>query len=158
LFYAFDIAGSGNSVTFTPGTGGVDTGIAIHEFSGLNNFDVESHNNGSGTSQTSNSATTNFANELLFGFTSLTLNGISASIIPGTGFTQAEVLAQTGAAAVSFLTEYQVVSSTGSFAATTTASAGKGGAVNWATQIATFYQVAAATSVPNALMMMGLGS
>lgn len=160
VFYALNIAGPlrgvTNSVTFTPGTAGVNTGLAIHEFSGLDSFDVQSHNSGTGTSQTSNSASTNFANELLFGFTAAIIAGLTSSIASGAGYTQAQALAQNSATLVSFLTEYQIVSSTGSFAATTTASAGKSGTVNWGTQIATFYQ-AAAGGVPNALMTMGVG-
>jgi hypothetical protein len=158
LFYAFNIAGplSGafNSVTFTPGTPGVDTGIAIHEFSGINSFDVESHNSGSGASQTSNSATTNFADELLFGFTATILSGASPSATPGTGYTAVRTVAQNGSTLVSFITEYQIVSATGSFAATTSASAGKGGSSNWATQLATFYLSAADPYAPARMFAM----
>ena len=138
LFYAFGINAGANTVTLTSSTS-VNLGLTIHEFSGINTIDQTSGNSGTGNSQTSNSAsTTTVADELLFGFTGMPMSTGTVQTMTGeTGWTTAEVHASSVTEA--YLSQYKIVSATGSYAATTTTTVSKGGSGHWGAEIATFY-------------------
>jgi len=137
VFYAFNIAAGPNTVTATS-SGGVSK-LAIHEFSSVSAFDVSNSATGSGNTHNSGSVTTNFPDELLFGFEFANTGQLSTT--HGASYTQAENL-------TSGITQYQIVSSAGSYSSDTTGTTGKGGASNWAAEIITFYFRVDATTTP----------
>jgi hypothetical protein len=130
LFYALKCAAGPNEVTLSAGDS-VPFNIAIHEFSGVDTLDVRAVSSGTGLSQDSGAISTNFADELLFGYGSARS---MISISPGTGWTQAEVWG------TSFLTQYKIVSSKGAYNSTTTSTEGKAGICNWVEEILAFYE------------------
>lgn len=147
LFYAFNIAGDGRgSAADTINVNVSASVIAIQEFSGANLFDVQANATGTGNSQDSGGATTNFANELLFGFE---VGGTGqSSVSSGSGWTNIQGAAQ-------WLTQYKIVSSTGTYHSTSSGTTSKGSATNWCEQIATFYF--GTSSANPGLLLMGVG-
>jgi hypothetical protein len=151
IFYAFNIKAGANTVT---ASFGLDTNmaLAIHEFHGSSSgniaaLDQSSSNTGTGNSQTSNStATTTKANELLFGVTGgNNFSGSTSTFVKDAAYTQAEKIIGTPTQA-SILTQYQIVSSTGTYASTTTTTVQKGSSFSWCAEIATFYETTLAPS------------
>lgn len=140
IFYSIGIAGNpANTITVTPSSG-TPGSIAIHEFSGLSAFDVSAAATGQGNVEDSGAAVTNFANELLFGYeTGNTALGQATATV-GVGWTLAETIGS------QYLTQYQIVSATGSYNSTTTTTTIKSGVLNWIEQIATFRAPATAKS------------
>ena len=132
LFYTFNCNAGANTVSVS---GDTNSAIAIYEFSILTEIDQHSENGGTGNSQTSNSVTTTQAAELLFGY--MMGNG-------NVGFSQTTVTGEGGSwttgefSNTSFLTQYQITSSAGTFASTSTTTVGKSGNNEWAAGIATF--------------------
>jgi hypothetical protein len=138
LFIA--VAGSTGANTVTVSASNVLSAVAIHEFSGVFALDVSDPSAiGSGNTQTSNSVTTTYAAELIFGWEYANTNLGQASVTKGSSFTLAE------SSASKFLTQYKVTSSSGSYTSDTTTTTGKGGGVNWVEGIAAFNGPADAT-------------
>jgi hypothetical protein len=133
VFVATAKATGVNSVTLT--TASLTPQLAIHEFSGLSTSDVSASASGVGAAQDSGPVTTTKAFELLFGFSLHVIAG-NAAVAVGAGWTQSEKLI-TNPDTGGILTEFQIVSSTGTFNATSSAS-GKSVTDNWIAQIATF--------------------
>ena len=128
IYYAKNIAGGANTntVTVTFNQVAAYPDVRILEYKGLDTtspLDVTAAAGGSGTNASSGSATTTSANELIFGA------GTTAGVFsaPGSGFTTRMINI------FGNIAEDEVVSSTGSYAATATNSAG-----NWLMQMATF--------------------
>lgn len=135
IFFAIAKATGANSVTLT--TASATPQLAIHEFSGVSSTLDASHSAaGAGTSQDSGPAATAFPSELLFGFSLHVMTG-SGSVTVGAGWTQAENLINAPNIG-GILTEFQTVSATGTFNATSTSSGGKGFSDQWLAEIATF--------------------
>ncbi len=111
VFYAKNIVGGSNTVTATFGTAINSFGIVYaHEYSGLdkaNPVDVTASAIGTAAAMSSGSATTTSASDLLFG-AGASINTVNQV---GTGYTKRS-------GAFDNLTEDQVVSKTGSYAAT----------------------------------------
>lgn len=105
--------------------------VIIHEFTGVDTEDQYSSAIGAGLNQDSGPVTTTKDNELLFGYEA---TGAQTSVSPGD---VTWTTAQTDP--LRFLTQYKVVSSTGTYDSTTTATAGKSGIVNWIEEIISFY-------------------
>lgn len=146
LFYTLNIAGDGRGGSNTVNLNVSATVIAIQEFSGANLFDVQANATGTGNSQDSGGATTNFANELLFGFE---VGGSGqSSVSSGSGWTNIQGAAQ-------WLTQYRTVTSTGTYHSTSSGTTSKGSATNWCEQIATFYF--GTSSANPGLLLMGVG-
>lgn len=115
-----------NTVTFTT-SGAIDfRRLLIHEYSGVDTLDATAANTGPSGAPNSGSASTNYANELIFGW-GISNNGLTT---PGSGFT----LRQTSASESS---EDKIVSSTGSYSAVYPADGSA-----WICQMATFYSSA----------------
>jgi len=153
IFYVTSSRAGANTVSFNPGTTTVSA-LAIHEFSAASSFDVSASAASSGFSVDSGPATTTAASELIFGYiagqgTSLT------SLTEGAGFTRGEgsVFATN---TVVFLTEYQIVNSTGSYDATGTMSVGKGRSLTWSAEVATFGGIPGSSG--GSLFLMGVGA
>lgn len=125
VFYAADVTGGNITVTVTYSASTVDSRVAIHELGNVNKdpLDATSFSTGISGPPTSGPATTSFANELLFGWS---LSQIGTKADTGAGFTELESVGNEA-------TEYKIVSSTGSYAATFTSTGG-----DWAAQLATF--------------------
>jgi hypothetical protein len=126
IYYAKNIAGGNNTVTvkFSPAASYPD--VRILEYSGLdttNPLDVTAAAAGSGTSASSGSATTTSANELIFGAGSTAHHFTAAS----SGFASRMINIYGN------LAEDKTVTSSGSYSATATDSAGP-----WVMQMATF--------------------
>lgn len=109
--------------------------IAIHEYSGVNAIDVTSSNTGTGTTVSSGSATTNHANELIFGWM-LSDSGVTSA---GSGYTLRET-------AGSESTMDKTVSSIGSYNVTAPTSSSA-----WIGLMATFYYNSAYLAYPGFL-------
>lgn len=133
LFYALNCKVGPNTVTVAMGS--TPNLIMLHEFSGVNILDVKAFALGTGLSQDSGPITTNFDNELLFGYES----GSQTTVSPGVGWTQAQSLSAVG------LSQYKIVSAKGTFNSLTTTTVGKAGICNWAAEILAFYNVPTAT-------------
>jgi hypothetical protein len=133
LFYCSLCLGGGNTVSVTAPAGG-SVFLAIHEFPFVSPIDAQSSNTGSGNSQTSGNATTTSPAELLFAFTGGVGNAISA-LSAGSGWTQAQ---RSVGGTFCSLTEWQAVTSTGTFDATSTSTVGKSGSIGWAMELVTF--------------------
>lgn len=152
IFYVFGVASGSPTITVSAGTGNVLV-IAIHEFSGLNTIDQTNSNSTTGNSQTSNNVTTTVANELLFGFTAARPTvGTITTITKETGWTLGETAITSSIFA--FLSQYNIVSSTQTVAATTTTTLSKSGGIVWSDEIATFYQ---SSFTSHLLSNMGMG-
>jgi hypothetical protein len=123
IFYAVAGSTGSNTVTVTYAQAVDYTRTLIHEYQGVDTFDVGSSATGASGAPDSGSATTTRATELIFGW-GITDNGTTS---PGTGFT----LRQT---ALSESTEDKIVSSAGSY---TVVYPNDGTA--WIAQMATFY-------------------
>jgi hypothetical protein len=125
VFYAADVTGGNITVTVTYSASTGDSRVAIHELGNVNKdpLDVTAFSTGISGPPTSGLATTNFANELLFGWS---LSNLGTQADTGAGFTQLE---SPGLEA----TEFKIVSSVDSYAATFTSTGG-----DWAAQLATF--------------------
>lgn len=130
LFYVKSLGGA-DTVSLT--TGSANPILAIHEFSGVDTFDVQNSSSGFGNSQDSGVATTNNAVELIFGYILAVTAGTIFSLNAGVGFTQGEKVS------VNLLTEYETVAAIGSYSASTSTTSGKGTVVSWTIQVATFY-------------------
>jgi hypothetical protein len=127
------VAGSSGSNTVIVHNGSSTTSdVFINEFSGVSFQDRFGSGFGAGTAVDSGGVTTRVANELLFGF--YLSSGANTTQSPGTGWT---ALDHQGASLEGF-TQYQVVSSTGTYDATATLGTGKSGTPSWAAFIVTF--------------------
>jgi hypothetical protein len=137
IYYAKNIktaAAGANTVTVTFNTSAVYPDIRILEYSGLDAtspFDASASHAGTGTNASSGPATTRFASELIFGA------GMTVGLFTGagSGFTTRVITSPDGD-----IGEDQVVSATGSYAATAPNTND-----NWLMQMATFK---IASSVP----------
>jgi hypothetical protein len=126
IYYAKNIIGGANAVTVTL-SGPVGLTVFIHEYSGLDqNFplDVTASSTGNSTTLDSGLATTNFANELIFGWGP---NGQAGIISAGSGFT-------TRSTFNSLISEDKTVSAIGPYDAVATMTVSTG----WIMQMATF--------------------
>jgi len=139
IYYASNIvaaAAGANTITvkLSGSTGYPD--LRILEYSGVNTLDKTASGEGTATTASSGSVTTTQASELLFGacYNFGTTNG------PGSGFTQRILTGDSDNA------EDEVVSATGSYAATASVSGGSGN--NWVMQLATFYSNATGGTPP----------
>jgi len=131
MFVVPSCKGGANTVTITPTVNAMSF-FAIHEFSGVNTLDQHAAATGTGLSQDSGPITTTIADELLFGYEAAG----QVSVTPGDGtWTTAET------SSTSFLTQFKVVSATGTYNSTTTATASKSGLVEWVEEIISFYNV-----------------
>lgn len=141
IFYAKNIIGGGAPITITVTLTGIATSsfyIYQLEYSNADinaPLDVVSAAIGTATSVSSGSATTNFPNELIFGFSIADSVGIN----PGPGFTAESTFRGN-------LVEDVTVSTTGSYSALGTAT----GVSNWFMQMATFKAANADTIPPTA--------
>ncbi len=140
IYFASNIKVGPNTVTFFPGAA-APTVIAVHEFSGLTTIDQLASAIGNGNAQDSTGATTTKANELLFGFTMGDVSSIN-SISSGVGFTPAE---SSVTASPGFITQWQIVSATGTYNSTSTTAPGKSGTFAWGAEIETFFNSTAFT-------------
>lgn len=124
--------GSGSdTVTINSGSNTINQ-IFLVEFSGPCNLDQFAKAFGAGTAVDSGGVTTRSANEALLGFYIAT--GSGSTHTPGSGWT-----ALNGQGATQFgSTEYQIVSSTGTYNAKATLTTGKSGTPSWAAFIVTF--------------------
>jgi hypothetical protein len=127
IYYAKNIASGSNTVTVKFNQSASYPDVRILEYSGLDPtspLDVTAAAAGNGTSASSGSATTTWANELIFGAGSTSGTAFTA---PGPGFSTRIVNIYGN------LAEDETVSSAGSIAALATNSGG-----NWVMQMATF--------------------
>lgn len=125
LFAAVAGATGANTVTVTITPGAINfVRLLIHEFAGVSATDQAITGRGAAYPLSSGNMTTTVANEVIFGW-GASDNGVTT---PGTGFT-------IGRTQTSESTEYMIVSSTGTYAATFP---GDGGTSNWACIGATF--------------------
>src|SRR5712692_7522949 len=132
VFYAVNIAGGAShvvTVNFSSGTNYL--GLGIHEYSGLSALDAVSGNTGSGTSLSSNSATTTANGDLAFGNGVEDSFGNSDTLTPGSGYTKRVDLAN----AAGYADADQVQATAGAISSTWTLSpSGR----DWIADIATF--------------------
>jgi hypothetical protein len=125
IWYAANIkAGSSNKVTATLSASVSWNAIDIAEFHGVSTLDKTASGTGTSTSPASSSATTTSANELIIGAGNTDATFTAA----GSGFTWFGSAYGTGS-------EYEIVSSTGSYKATGTVSY----SATWVMQMATFH-------------------
>jgi hypothetical protein len=128
IWYAKNIKGGANTVTITYSSALTNAGadIEIHEYSGLDTIsplDVTASSVGISSSPTSGPATTNFANELIFGYA----DGENNLLSNGFSFNQRE--------AINFdVSEDKIVGIAGAYSATFT----DPGVNQWAATMATF--------------------
>src|SRR5262249_11464060 len=111
IYYLSNIAGGSNTVTVTFNQPAAFPDVRILEYRGVTTVDVISGASGSGTAANSGSATTNLANELIFGANMVATTTASA----GTGFTSRIITSPDGDIA-----EDKVVTTAGSNSATAT--------------------------------------
>lgn len=136
IFYCTSIKAGPNAITIT--ASGATTGItAIHEFSGLSSFSNIKSASGIGNAQDSGALATSFNTTLIFGGIGGAVAGTMNSITAGVSWNLMES-GISGGTATGFLTEYQILSSTGTFNTTSSTSAGKGGTFDWNASILTF--------------------
>src|SRR5216684_3305282 len=132
IFYAVNIAGGAShvvTVNFSSGTNYL--GLGIHEYSGLSALDAVSGNTGSGTSLSSNSATTTANGDLAFGNGVEDSIGNSDTLTPGSGYTKRVDLANVAG----YADADQVQATAGAISSTWTLSpSGR----DWIADIATF--------------------
>lgn len=123
IYYVASAAAGSPTVTVTLSAtvSGID--LTIYEFSGVGAVDKTASAFGTGTAASSGSVTTTVANELLFGAGTVS-NAFSSGEAGWTSYITP----------FSDLMEYDIVSSTGSYAATGTAASGS----NWVMQLITF--------------------
>lgn len=137
--YGIAPSSGANTVTIANGSsgGGNYTRIIVNEFSGIvTSGALDTNNSATGNNGTLNSGnvTTTAARELLFGF------GVAASanIVVGAGYTLAS---HAGAETLS-LTEYEFVTTTGTYSATATATPAR-----WTMQIGSFIASSSGTTI-----------
>ncbi len=130
IYYASNIAAGNNTVTVTFSQAAAYPDIRILEYKGVTTLDAKAGASGSGTTANSGSATTNFANELIFGADTIT----TTTAAVGSGFTSRIVTSPD-----SDLAEDKIVTTAGSNSATATLGSGA-----WVMQMATFYAGVAA--------------
>jgi len=135
-FYCLSAKAGPNTVTatmtdgiLTPQTGVI---VAVHEFPAGLAFDATSFATGTGLSQDSGGIATAFPDELLFGSEMAGTTSGQTSVTSEASWTLAESFAGAG------LTQYKIVTSTGTYHSLTTATTGKGGSVDWAAKIIGF--------------------
>jgi hypothetical protein len=148
LFYAFGVASGATTVTATAGSGDV-LSIAIHEYSGIIDYDTSVSNTGAASNtQPAGSITTSHAIELLFAATAVVTGSgamIAQNADTGDGFTK-EQTSPSGGVIFSLWTQDKTVSLTGSYSFTSSCTFTKGGgAQNFAVQLASFYGPSDAT-------------
>jgi Protein of unknown function (DUF4038)/IPT/TIG domain/Putative collagen-binding domain of a collagenase/Abnormal spindle-like microcephaly-assoc'd, ASPM-SPD-2-Hydin/Fibronectin type III domain len=131
IYYSANILGGANTVTVTFSQAATYPDIRILEYRGVSSLDVTSGGSGNGRSTSSGPATTNFANELVFGANTVATTTNAA----GTGFTSRVITSPDGDIA-----EDQTVTSAGRNSATASLSSSG----PWVMQMATFF----AASVP----------
>ncbi|HJT00248.1 MAG TPA: IPT/TIG domain-containing protein [Terriglobales bacterium] len=127
IYYAKNIVGGTNTVTVNFNQSASLPSVRILEYSGVDTsspLDVTANSQGSGGTANSGSATTNFANELIFGADTVSAN----TLWPGAPFIS-RVLST-----ASDMAEDHIVNVVDSYNATTSVSAGS----NWVMQMATF--------------------
>lgn len=151
VFWAFGAAGGSTTISASGITG--SPFLAIHEFPPVTSQDVSANASGSTNSASSGNATTNNANELLFGIIAAQPGNVTG-LVPGSGFTAAQTA--TSGTNWAFITEWQFVSAVGSYAATATASVGKGGSFNWGAEIVTFVSQGSSGSSSNDIIQSRL--
>lgn len=131
---------SGNTVTATLSGSPAGAAIVADEFSGTSantTVDQTAQASGTSTSPSSGSKTTTQANELLIGIIGDKCNTTPPiTFSAGSGWTGKTQVAA-GTNAISCVLEYQIVSATGSYAATGTLG---GGTMNWGALLGTFYE------------------
>jgi hypothetical protein len=125
IYYAANITGGTNTVTVTFSKAAAFPDIRILEYRGVTALDVKAGASGSSTAPNSGSATTNYANELVFGADTIATTTSAA----GSGFTSRIITSPDSDQA-----EDKIVTSTGSNSATATLT----GAGPWVMQMATF--------------------
>jgi hypothetical protein len=138
IYYAKNIAGGSNSVTVTFSGAAAYPDIRILEYSGLdptNPLDVVNAASGSGTTNSSGPITTTSASELLVAANTVT----SSTTGPGSGFTERILTSPDGDIA-----EDRIVSSTGSYTATTPLVSG-----SWVMQIVAFRAAGSPNPTPS---------
>jgi len=126
IFVAFDSRAGADTVTYTLTAVPGEFEIYIHEYAGISAFDTGAAASGSSTAtdgMTSGTAETHAANELIFGF-GVSLSGGAAA---GTGFSARSTFHNN-------ITEDEIVTSGGSYAATATMTSG----TYWSMLMATF--------------------
>lgn len=149
VFYAVITAteGRGNppcTVTVS-GLNSSNAQLHIAEFTGVLTLDKFATGTGSGTSISSSStSTTSQANELVYGFIAASAPSSITSLSSGAGFTNIDTNIGSGSAQ-GLVAEYEVVSSTGSYAATGSGSGAKGSGYTWGSWVVTFYGPFSAT-------------
>ncbi len=142
IYYASNIASaaaSGNTVTVTFNGSAAFPDIRVLEYSGLDPsspLDVSIANMGNGTSSSSGSITTTFANDLIFGANTIQSTTTGA----GAGFTSRMITTPDADIA-----EDEVVSATGSYAATAPQTSGL-----WIMQMVAFKSGSVVAPVPSA--------
>lgn len=145
IYYAKNIKAGANTVTTTlSGAATTSSNVYIHEYSGLDTvapFDVTASSAGTSTTLDSGSVTTNFANELIFGYG---IQDVVQTPLAGSSFTARST-------AQSNITEDKTVSVAGSY----TATASVPSSANWLMRVATFksnnqspWEVLMASSTP----------
>ncbi|MGE5057516.1 MAG: beta strand repeat-containing protein [Acidobacteriota bacterium] len=127
IYYAANIGAGSNTVTVTFNQAAAFPDIRILEYRGVNAVDVTAGASGNSTTANSGSATTTFANELIFGADIVATTTGSA----GAGFTSRVITSPDGDIA-----EDKIVASAGSNNATATLSSGA-----WVMQMVTFASV-----------------
>src|SRR5690348_9874099 len=130
IYYAANIVGGTNTVTVTFSQAAAYPDIRILEYKGVTTLDAKAGASGSGTTANSGSATTNFANELIFGADTISTGTTGA----GSGFTSRIITSPD-----SDLAEDKIVTAAGSNSATAGLNSG-----GWVMQMATFYAGVAA--------------
>ena len=123
IFYAVAGSSGTNTITATLSNIAIYRRLLIHEYQGVDTFDLATGTTGASGAPDSGSIATTHANEVIFGW-GITNNG---TVSPGTGFTLRET-------ALSESTEDKIVSSTGSYNAIYP---NDGSA--WTAQVAGFY-------------------
>jgi hypothetical protein len=134
IYYAPNIAGGSNKVTVKFSQSAAYPDVRIVEYQGYAALDVVAGGTGSSTSDSSGSATTAHANELIVGAN--TVN--TANLNPGSGFTQRVYTSPD-----SNIVEDRTVTSAGSYSATSTLNE-RGG---WVMQMAAFWSGSGSTPV-----------
>jgi len=124
IYYASNIKGGSNTVTVTFNQATAFPDIRILQYRGVTTLDVVAGASGSGTTANSGSATTTAANELIVGANMVS----SITTGPGSGFTTRIITSPD-----SDIVEDRVVTSTGSYSATSPLTSGA-----WVMQMVTF--------------------
>ena len=128
IFYAANVVGGPNTITATFAGANNHSFLAVYEYSGVNTLDRAAATQGYGSAPNSGATqSTSNANELVFAAIGLPAS-YTGTPTHGSGFTG-------GLGTADAATEYEVVTSTGSFAATFNLSS----SANWTAVVATFF-------------------